>query len=572
MCLLTFGAVMVFSASSSASLLNDGDSLFYLKKTLMFGAVGLIGMKILSMQRLANVRRLTGAILIGAVGLLLVTKVMGTSANGAQRWLAFGPIQIQSSEIAKIALMLYATSLLAERPQMTRDLRSMRPVLLIAGVICALVAVEPDLGTAMVTAFSIAALLIAAGAKLRHLAMIAGALLLLVVIAVLMEPYRMARLTSFINPGADAAGAGFQGQQASIALGSGGIFGVGIGESVQKAFYLPEAHTDMIAAVIGEELGLIGISLLVGLYMLFGYAGFRTAQKAKDRYGRLLAAGLTAMILVQASINLFAVLGLAPLTGVTLPFVSYGNSSLIVTLAAVGLLLNVANGGSARMAAAVDRRRLRVVDGGRTQKRATPRHAVRRRAGRCACRVVIAAGGTAGHVVPALAVADALVERGAAVSFVGTRDRAEAKLVPDGGLRDRLPERRGASTAATRSGQRVALGRAAARRPRSPGAPEGARRRRRPGRRRLRRRRRPGSRPPCMRATARPDRGRQPPRPRQPAARAPRPAHLPRLSDRRQGGKPLPRHRAPGVGRDRHGRPRPRPRAFPDRARRCRAC
>ena len=152
----------------------------------------------------------------------------------------------------------------------------------------------------------------------------------------------MARLTSFLDPTADASGAGFQSTQASIALGSGGIFGVGLGESVQKAFYLPEAHTDMIAAVIGEELGLIGIAMLVGLYMLLGYAGFRTAQKARDRYGRLLAAGLTAMILVQASINLFAVLGLAPLTGVTLPFVSYGNSSLIVTLAAVGLLLNIA--------------------------------------------------------------------------------------------------------------------------------------------------------------------------------------------------------------------------------------
>jgi cell division protein FtsW len=377
MCLLTFGAVMVFSASSSASLLNDGDSLFYLKKTLMFGAVGLVVMKILSMQRLANVRRLTGTLLVAAVGLLLVTKVMGTSVNGAQRWLAFGPIQIQSSEIAKVALLLYAASLLAERPQMIRDLRSLRPVLLVAGGVCALVVVEPDLGTAMVTAFSIAALLIAAGAKLRHLAMIAGALLLVVAIAVLMEPYRMARLTSFINPGADAAGAGFQGQQATIALGSGGIFGVGIGESVQKAFYLPEAHTDMIAAVIGEELGLIGISLLVGAYMVFGYAGFRTAQKAKDRYGRLLAAGLTAMILVQASINLFAVLGLAPLTGVTLPFVSYGNSSLIVALASVGLILNVANGGSARMAAAGDRRRFRVVDGGRSA-RAAPRRTASR--------------------------------------------------------------------------------------------------------------------------------------------------------------------------------------------------
>jgi cell division protein FtsW len=375
MCLLTFGAVFVFSASSSASLLNNGDSLFYLKRTLMFGAFGLIALKLLSMQRLENVRRLTGALLCAAVALLLITKVMGTSANGAQRWLAFGPIQIQASEIAKISLLLYGAKLMADRPGLTRDLRSMRPFLLMAGAICALIVVEPDLGTAMVTAFSVAALLIAAGAKIRHLAMIAGALLVLVLIAVLMEPYRMARLTSFIDPGADVSGAGFQGQQASIALGSGGIFGVGIGESVQKAFYLPEAHTDMIAAVIGEELGLLGISLLVGLYMLLGYAGFRTAQKARDRYGRLLAAGLTGMILVQASINLFAVLGLAPLTGVTLPFVSYGNSSLIVTLAAVGLLLNIADGGSAsaRSGGGTSRRRLRVVDGGgqATSRRST---------------------------------------------------------------------------------------------------------------------------------------------------------------------------------------------------------
>jgi cell division protein FtsW len=364
MCLLTFGAVMVFSASSSASLLNDGDSLYYLKRTVMFGAFGLIALKLLSMQRLEHVRRLTGAFLVGAVALLIVTKLIGTSANGAQRWLVFGPVQVQSSEIAKVALLLYGASLLADRPAITRDLRGMRPILLVAGAVCGLVVLEPDLGTAMVTALSVAALLVAAGAKVRHLAMIAAALGLLVVVAVLLEPYRMARLTSFVNPGADASGAGFQGQQAAIALGSGGIFGVGIGESVQKAFYLPEAHTDMIAAVIGEELGLLGISLLVGLYMVLGYAGFRTAQKARDRYGRLLAAGLTAMILVQASINLFAVLGLAPLTGVTLPFVSYGNSSLIVSLAAVGLLLNVANGGSARMAAG--KRRLRVLEGGRS--------------------------------------------------------------------------------------------------------------------------------------------------------------------------------------------------------------
>ena len=161
------------------------------------------------------------------------------------------------------------------------------------------------------------------------------------------EPYRMARLTGFLHPGSEAAGAGFQAAQAKIALGSGGFFGVGIGNGVQKAFYLPEAHTDMISAVIGEELGMVGILGVVGLFSLLGYAGLRVAQQARDRYGKLLVAGLTSLILVQATINLFAVMGLAPLTGVPLPFVSYGNSSLLVTLFAVGLILNVARGGTA---------------------------------------------------------------------------------------------------------------------------------------------------------------------------------------------------------------------------------
>ena len=167
-----------------------------------------------------------------------------------------------------------------------------------------------------------------------------GALAMIAVIAT--NPYQQERLIGFLNPGADPGGAGFQGIQASIALGSGGIFGVGLGESVQKAFYLPEAHTDMIAAVIGEEAGLAGMLVLIGLFGMFGYAGFRAAHRARDRYSKLLAAGLTSLILVQASINLFAVLGLAPLTGVPLPFVSYGGTSLVMTLTATGLILNVA--------------------------------------------------------------------------------------------------------------------------------------------------------------------------------------------------------------------------------------
>ena len=197
----------------------------------------------------------------------------------------------------------------------------------------------------------------------------AGAVLAaLALLMIAIEPYRMERVTGFLSPGADAVGAGFQGTQASIALGSGGLFGVGLGESVQKAFYLPEAHTDMIAAVIGEELGLVGIALLLGLFALFGYAGFRAAQRARGRYHKLLAAGLTGMILVQAVINLFAVMGLAPLTGVPLPFVSYGNSSLLVMLAAVGLLLNIASGRAAASKATASGARLRAIEGGRARR------------------------------------------------------------------------------------------------------------------------------------------------------------------------------------------------------------
>lgn len=348
MCLVALGAVMVFSASSTSSLLGEsGDGALYLKRTLIFGLLGLIALKLLVSMKLEAIRRLTPMMLAFTFGLLFVTLVLGTSVNGAKSWLVAGPVQVQAAEIMKIVLLLYGAHLIAARPKMTEDLRSMRPYLAVVGGAFVLILLQPDFGTTMVTALGVAALLIAGGAKLRHLAILAAAIGFVALVAVLIEPYRMARLTTFLSPGADPSGAGFQSEQASIALGSGGLFGVGLGASVQKAFYLPEAHTDMISAVIGEEIGFAGITLLVGLYMLLGYGGLRTAQRAKDRYGRLLAAGLTAMILVQAIVNLYAAMGMAPLTGVTLPFVSYGNSSLIMSLAAVGLLLNIANGGTA---------------------------------------------------------------------------------------------------------------------------------------------------------------------------------------------------------------------------------
>jgi cell division protein FtsW len=206
---------------------------------------------------------------------------------------------------------------------------------------------------------------------MRNLGIVAGTLISLVTILAIVEPYRRDRLISFIDPWKDAGDTGFQAVQSMIAIGSGGFFGVGLGESVQKIFYLPEAHTDMILAIVGEELGIFGICGLAALYGMIAYAGFRAAKLARDRYSMLLAAGVTSLILAQATLNFFAVMGMAPLTGVPLPFVSYGNSNLIVLLAAMGLVLNVAATGGQAKAAKPGRERggLRSIDGGAVEDR-----------------------------------------------------------------------------------------------------------------------------------------------------------------------------------------------------------
>jgi cell division protein FtsW len=371
LCLLALGAVMVFSASSTTKVLQEGglsSSAYYLKRTLIFGAIALAIMHVTARMGLARIRELTPVLLGGSIFLLVAVLGAGTEVNGATRWIGGGFLQIQPSELAKVALILYGADLLARKPKRVRSLEGIMPFLLVAAGSCLLIMLQPDMGTTMVICFSVAATLVAAGVRpvdLGKIALVIGGLALLMAVV---EPYRMARLTSFLNPTADSSGAGFQAAQAKIALGSGGLFGVGIGNGVQKAFYLPEAHTDMISAVIGEELGLVGIAGVVGLFGMFGYAGLKTAQKAKDNYSKLLVAGLTSLVLVQATINLFAVMGLAPLTGVPLPFVSYGNSSLMATLFAVGLILNVARGGSAKAArgSTTGAGKLRVVEGGRS--------------------------------------------------------------------------------------------------------------------------------------------------------------------------------------------------------------
>jgi cell division protein FtsW len=393
LCLLAVGAVMVYSASSAESLLQgNGDSSFYLKRYVVFAVLGLIAMHVVSRRPLKTLRNLTPLALIAGFGLTAAVMVpgIGVTVNGATRWLGAGPVQFQPSELLKVALVLYAAQVLASRPKSVQNLGTLtKPLLLVVGAACALLLKQPDMGTALVVCFSIGALVVAAGIPMRNLGIVAGSLTTLITLLAIVEPYRRDRLISFIDPWKDAGNTGFQAVQSMIAIGSGGFFGVGLGESVQKIFYLPEAHTDMILAIVGEELGIFGICGIAALYGMIAYAGFRAAKLARDRYSMLLAAGVTSLILAQATLNFFAVMGMAPLTGVPLPFVSYGNSNLIVLLGAMGLVLNVAATGGQAKAAKPGRERggLRAIDGGAGEERdaADPdrsrRHGRPRRAG-----------------------------------------------------------------------------------------------------------------------------------------------------------------------------------------------
>ncbi len=357
--LLAIGAVMVYSASSATSLLRgSGDPSFYLKRYVVFGLLGLVVLRVMSRHGLKLAKTFTPLLLVAGFALTAAVKLpgIGVSVNGATRWLAAGPVQFQPSELLKLALILYAAQLLSARPKAVQTIGGItKPLLIVVGCACMLLMVQPDMGTAMVTCLAIGSLLIAAGVPKQNLAKILAVLAVLALIFAIVEPYRRARLLTFLHPWQDATGDGFQAVQAMIAIGSGGFFGVGLGESVQKIFYLPEAHTDMILAVIGEEWGVMGIAGVAGLFGLLGYAGLRAAKLAKDRYAKLVAAGITGLILSQAILNFFAVMGMAPLTGVPLPFISYGSSNLIVVLAGAGILLNVASG--ARVADSKARKR-----------------------------------------------------------------------------------------------------------------------------------------------------------------------------------------------------------------------
>ncbi|MGE5453583.1 MAG: putative lipid II flippase FtsW [Methylocystaceae bacterium] len=346
MALICLGLVMIFSASAvTASQKFDDGAYHFIKRQFIWSIVGFVAMFITMKIDYALVRRWIPGALIVAVLFLLVVFIpgMGIDAKGATRQISLGGmINFMPSELSKVCLVIFLARFLADRIDQIHDLWSgFIPPMLIAGGICGLVMLGRDLGTTMVIAFTVGMLLFAAGGQMKHLVTAGAGALAALIAAIVLEPFRFKRIMAFMDPMKYADTTGFQIIQSLYALGSGGLFGVGLGRSRQKFFWLPEQHTDFIFAILGEELGLIGVMLLLTLFFFFAWRGYRIALKAPDTFTSLLATGLTTMILFQALLNMGVVSGSLPVTGVPLPFISYGGSSLLLNMISVGLLLNI---------------------------------------------------------------------------------------------------------------------------------------------------------------------------------------------------------------------------------------
>ncbi len=373
MMLLAFGVVMVFSASWANSYLGAAhDSFYYLKRELIFAAAGLALMFIMARFDYTRLRKLAPVLMVASLALLALVLIpgIGHKTNGARRWIGFGlgGFQPQPAEFAKLAVILYLAAVMSARRRLLTSLRDMAlPLLIMPALACGLVLVEPDLGTALTISIIFASMLIIGGVRLRLLALPALGGAAVTALSVLISPHQASRITVFLDPWKDAQGSGYQIIQSLVGLASGGLFGVGIGNGVQKFDWLPENHTDMILSIIGEELGLIGVLAVLLGFAVFAFIGYRIALKCRDPFGKHLAAGVTTLMISQAAVNFCAVTGMLPLTGVPLPIISYGGSSLVVILASIGILLNIAINPRSKIAPV--KRNLKAIEGGNRGRR-----------------------------------------------------------------------------------------------------------------------------------------------------------------------------------------------------------
>jgi cell division protein FtsW len=339
------GVVMVLSASSVLSLTTHGSAWYFFERQLVWTVLGAVAFVVAARIDYRRWRDWARPLLVVSAGLLVLVLLpqFGTYVAGSRRWLGFGPWRFQPTELAKLAVVVFAAELLTRREQDLHDWRvTLRPVLVVVGGLGALVFLEPDLDSAILLGLLAAAVLLVGGVQLRHLAAAGAGGLTVITILALSAPYRRARLLTFLHPTAAAANGGYQIAQSLIALGSGGVGGVGLGAGRAKWLFLPNAHTDFIFAVIGEELGLVGALAVLALFLAFAVLGVHAARRAPDRFGLLLATGITAWVVAQAAVNIGGVVGLLPVSGVPLPFVSFGGSALVFTMLAAGVLANVA--------------------------------------------------------------------------------------------------------------------------------------------------------------------------------------------------------------------------------------
>lgn len=343
--LVVLGTLMVYSASFIVAHNEFNDDAYFLVRQLVWVAAGGVGMLIAARVDYRRWRNLSLPIMFLCIASLVLVLVpgVGSSSYGAVRWLKIGPVQIQPSEIAKLALTLYLADWLARRGPIVGELRKgLLPFAVIVGIIAALVSVQPDLGTTSIILAVAGCLFFVGGASLLHIAGVgaAGIAAGLMVLAHL-SGYQLERIRAFLDPWSDIQGSGWHTAQGLIALGSGGLFGSGLGNGLQKYYWVPNAHTDAIFAIIGEELGLVGCVGVLGLFAIVAWRGFLIAWRGPDLFARLFATGLTCMLTVQTLVNIAVVTNSLPYTGVTLPLVSFGGSSTVISLIAIGLLLNM---------------------------------------------------------------------------------------------------------------------------------------------------------------------------------------------------------------------------------------
>ena len=358
--LVVYGLVMAYSASSAEAYFKHGSSFYFFGRQVVWVGFGVAAMYLLSRVDYAWFRKAAvplAGLALGGLMLVLVPGV-GSVINGARRWIYLGGQGVQPSELAKIAMVILVSALIVRRPWEVTTLKGFLRLAAITIVPAAgLIMLEPDLGTTLVLVGAVVAVLIAAGAPLRYLFGLAFAGVVAVLLLIAVEPYRLQRLVTFFDPWKDQQGSGYQATQSLISIASGRVFGLGLGNSVQKFGFLPEQGTDMITGIIGEELGLIGLLVLLALYAALAWMCFRIALNCKDLFGKLLATGITAIIVGQACINVGAALGLLPLTGVPLPLVSLGGTSMLVVLAGLGVMLNISTNRRSHIGDAAPQRR-----------------------------------------------------------------------------------------------------------------------------------------------------------------------------------------------------------------------